>query len=231
VGLLIAAAFLIRSPLGVTAVVIIAAAALVGWRRSTLAAGTALRHGGLLVLVTAAVLTPWTARNIAAYGRPVFADTKSGVNLWMFNRPPDAPGWPDLSGLNEAERDAHFRALALENIVRHPGWFTRTTLRRIAQYWWPVPRRVGTPLHWLGIGLYMAVTALALVGLVLLGQRLWQWGPEWLIAAGVVTAWGLSALSAVGLRHRLTAEPLLIVCAALGLGSIIAAWTARRERA
>jgi hypothetical protein len=229
VGLLIGAAFLLRSPMGVTAIVVAAAAGLVGAKRGRLTASAALRQGTVLAVMAAATLTPWVARNALAYGRFVPSDTKSGVNLWMFNRPPEAPGWPDVSGLNEAQRDAHFRARAAENIVQHPVRFARATLVRMLKYWWPVPRRVSTPLHWIGIGMYAAATLLALAGLVILAGRLPTFGPEWLVVAGVVVAWGLSALTAVGLRHRLTAEPLLMVCAAVGLGAAIAAGTARRH--
>jgi 4-amino-4-deoxy-L-arabinose transferase-like glycosyltransferase len=228
VGLLIGAAFLLRSPLGVTAIVVAAAAGLVGAKRGRLTASAALRQGTVLAVVAAATLTPWVARNASAYGRLLLSDSKSGVNLWVANRPPEAPEWPDVSHLNEAERDAHFRARAAENIVRSPGWFAHATLVRMLRYWWPVPWPVSTPLHWIGIGLYAAGTLLALAGLAVLARRLPAHGPEWLVLAGVVAAWGLSALTAVGLRHRLAAEPLLMVCAALGLGAAIAARTARR---
>jgi MYXO-CTERM domain-containing protein len=125
--------------------------------------------------------------------------------------------------LNEAERDAHFRGLALQNIARNPEWFAGVTVRRVLRYWWPVPHRTVNVVQWVGVGAYTLATVLAMLGLLLLVRRRRRSGPEWLVVTGVTVAWGLSSLSAVGLRHRLTGEPLLMVCAGLALATLLMA--------
>jgi len=230
-GLLVGAAFLVRSPLGLMALAVNGAALLVRWKRHAGEARSLLQQAGVALAAAAVVLAPWVARNEARYDRFVLSDTKAGVNLWAFNRPPEAPGWPNVDHLNEAERDAHFRALARRNIARYPGWFAATTFSRALRYWWPVPRRAVNAVHWIGVGVYTVATLLAMLGVVLLLRRLRRFGPEWLVAAGVAVTWGLSTITAVGLRHRLTGEPLLMVCAGLALATLLVArWPALERR-
>jgi hypothetical protein len=220
-GLLIGAAFLVRSPLGLMGLAVSGVALLVRWKRGAGETRSLLQQAAVALVTAAVVLAPWVARNQARYDRFVLSDTKSGVNLWAFNRPPEAPGWPNVDRLNEAERDAHFRQLARRNITRYPGWFTATTLSRALRYWWPVPRRAVNLVHWAGVAVYTLATLLAMLGLILLFRRLRRFGPEWLVVTGVAVSWGLSALTAVGLRHRLTGEPLLMVCAGLALATLL----------
>lgn len=213
---------LVRSPLGPQSLAI-GAAALLGAALAHAATRRQLvRQAALGILAGLVVTTPWIARNWVRYDRFLPTDSKSGVNLWMFNRPDEAPGWPALGRLNEAQRDVAFRSLALQNIRDYPGWFARRTLARAVQFWSPVPRRIGTPVAWLGVLLYGGVTALGLAGLVLLAVNARSAPASWPVLAAFAVGWALSAMTAVGLRHRLTVEPLIVVGAGVALAAAIA---------
>jgi len=220
-GAMIGTGFLVRSPLGLMALgCVVGALAVHGarraWRPALVGAGAAL---AAMVLV----LTPWTVRNFVHYDRFMPADSKSGVNLWMFNLPPGVtPRWDEIGQLGEGEADALYRERALDNIKGNLGWFIGETSSRAVRFWWPVPRRLGTPLHWLGVAAYTALTFAALAGvLALLLRALMGDGGALVVVMPLVIGWGLMAITAVGLRHRLTVEPLLLICAGTFLCTFI----------
>ncbi len=226
-GGLVGLGFLVRSPLGLMG---ISAVIAVTWLRAAEHGPRgALRHIAAAALSAAIVMAPWTARNWVRYDRFLPADTKSGVNLWMYNRPPGVAGWADITGMNEGEVDAMYRERAWQNLREHPGWFARTTLARGARYWWPVPRNAGTLPHWAGLVAYAVITTSALIGMAILVGRLSGPHPAWLVLAPFSVGWGLMAITATGLRHRLTVEPLMVVGAAVGIVFVISA--ARKARA
>jgi hypothetical protein len=94
----------------------------------------------LLVVATAAVVAPWTARNVRVYGRFVLVASEGGVTFWTGNHPL-ARGEGDLAanpavkaaelefrrrheGLpGEALEPLYYRE-ALEHIRANPGWWT-----------------------------------------------------------------------------------------------------------
>lgn len=225
-GALAGVGFLVRSPLGFMCVATLAAAAVVVARGRGRAAAIRPVLVGAATLVL--VITPWAVRNGIQYGAFVPTDTKSGVNLWMYNRPPGSEGWAATDTLNEAQVDRLYRRRALANIAAHPGGFARTTAMRAVRYWWPVPRRIPTLVHGVGVAGYALVTVLGGVGLAVLLRRLPDFGAAWMVVAPVLVGWVLMAITATGLRHRLTAEPLLVVCAVVGW-SAAATW--RKHRA
>ncbi len=225
-GGLVGLGFLVRSPLGLMG---ISAVIAVTWLRAAEHGPRgALRYIAAAALSAAIVMAPWTARNWVRYDRFVPADTKSGVNLWMYNRPPGAAGWAEIAGMNEGDVDAMYRDRALRNIREHPGWFARATVARGARYWWPVPRNAATLAHWAGVVAYAIITTSALLGMAILVGRLSGPHPAWLVLAPFSVGWGLMAITTTGLRHRLTAEPLMVVGAAVGIVFMISA--ARKAR-
>ena len=226
-GLFVGTAFLVRSPLGLMGATVATVVVLLLARRQ--GAARALQQISIAAVSAAVVMAPWTARNWVQYHRFLPLDTKSGVNLWMYNRPPGTAGWTDITGMNEGEVDAMYRRRARQNLVEHPGWFARTTLARGLLFWWPVPRSVGTPAHWAGVGLYAGITACTLLGIVILIRGLPSQEPNWLVLLPLLVGWGLMAITTSGLRHRLTVEPLIVLGAAQGIVFLVS--TARDRRA
>ena len=223
-GLLVGAGFLLRSPLGLMGVSVVLAVTLIRLHKER--NPRPIRHILIAAFTGALLVGPWAVRNWVHFHRILPSDTKSGVNLWMYNRPPGAGGWANTEGMNEGEIDAMYRSRALQNIRDHPGWFARSTLARSVSYWWPVPRSLPTPLHWVGVAVYGTVTLCSALGFVIMMTRPRR-GPDWLVVTPFLVGWGLMAVTATGLRHRLTIEPLMVVGATLALIYIV---SAARER-
>ncbi len=146
----------------------------------------------------------------------------------MFNLPPGVtPRWDEIGRVNEGEADTLYRGRAFDNIKGNFGWFVGETAARAVRFWWPVPGQMRTPLHWLGVTAYVVVTLAALVGLLALALRaLMGDGSASVVVIPLAIGWGLMAVTAVGLRHRLTVEPLLLVCA----GTLLSVVVERRIR-
>lgn len=221
-GLAVGVGFLVRSPLGLMGTGCVIAAFLIrgrfsrSWKPSLKGLATSL-------VTVALVLTPWTIRNYAHFGRFMPTDTKSGINIWMFNLPPGVTdGWDEIGVIDEGQADVLYFRRARDNIGRHFGWWAKETATRALRFWWPVPRQMRTPLHWIGVGLYTTLTLAALAGTILLVVR--GVGGEqraWILLVPMVVGWGLMAITAVGLRHRLTVEPLLMISAGMLLGMLL----------
>jgi 4-amino-4-deoxy-L-arabinose transferase-like glycosyltransferase len=238
-GVAVGVGGLVRSPLafiGVTAAAAAVVAALRGAPRLSVRA--VLPHVLAVILGAAVVVAPWAARNWVQYRHVVPFDTKSGPGLYQFNHSGQPIGWsaqevaPDppvtpLPGLNEAAAAAHYRKLALRYAGSEPLRFTANSAIRAVRFWWPVPRRVGTPVLWPGVLLYGVFSLLALVGVWLLLRSPGSATARWPLAAALLAGWLLAALSAAGLRHRLTLEPLLVLAASLAAVQIARAWVAR----
>ncbi|NLW94281.1 MAG: glycosyltransferase family 39 protein [Chlamydiae bacterium] len=112
------------------------------------------RRGALLLLVAAAALAPWTARNALRYGRFVPLDTYGGYNF-LFGNNPAATGRQEPSMLPELgetvwrkwrieEEDGRSRAVVVcpegaaagyragaRFIAAHPGGFLRLGIRKL----------------------------------------------------------------------------------------------------
>ena len=195
-------------------------------------------HLAVALVAFAACMAPWAARNERVFHAFVPFDTKAGAALWLFDHPSPAPwrevwdGAPDpepppgpVPGLNEAQADRHFQALALDYVRSRPLTFAGVSALRLAlelvpvpRYWgrWPVVRGVAAAL-------YLVLTWLALAGLWRV-RRL----AEGRALIGIVAGWMLMmAFTAVGLRHRLAAEWAFTAAAGLALAAL-RPWAAPR---
>jgi 4-amino-4-deoxy-L-arabinose transferase-like glycosyltransferase len=101
--------------------------------------GITLAVGGALLVVGL-----WTARNYAAFGSFVFVSSNSGENLLLGNSEhtlPNAGTNVDISSyyeqtleMDEVERDAFYRAQALEYIREHPARAARLYGLKVLNY-------------------------------------------------------------------------------------------------
>ena len=226
-GAAAAAASLTRSPafyaLGLMVALSLPGSGL-AWRRAAGQLAAAL-------LVFAICVAPWAARNERVFHEFVPLDTKAGASLWLNNHPSGAPwrevwdGAPDpspapgpVAGLNEAEADRHFGALATGYVRDQPLTFAGVSLLRLGlalvpvpRDWqrWVVPRAAATAL-------YVALTWLALVGLWRVRGK-----PAGRALIGIVVGWLLMmACTAVGLRHRLAAEWAVTIAAGVAAAGL-----------
>lgn len=193
------------------------------------------------LVVFAACVAPWAARNARVFHAFVPFDTKAGAGLWLNNHPAPHPwqevwaGEPDpepplipVPGLNEAQADRHFRELALDYVGRQTLTFAGVSALRLALELVPVPRYWG---RWVAVraaaaALYLALTWLALAGLWRVRRQ-----PAGRALIGIAGGWLLMmACTAVGLRHRLAAEWAFTLAAGVALAAL-PAWAARRASA
>jgi hypothetical protein len=126
-----------------------------------------------------------------------------------------------VSGLNEAQAEAHFRHLAIDYVSSDPAAFVGVSAMRLGLALVPVPRYWGRwPLVRLAsTAIYIAVTWLALYGLWLARRSV-----AGRALGGFVLAWLLMmSLTAAGLRHRLAAEWAFTVAAGVSLAAVSAA--------
>ncbi len=132
------------------------------------------------LIVFAACVAPWAARNERVFHSFVPLDTKAGAALWLNNHPSNAPwrevwdGAPDphpapgpVPGLNEAEADRYFGELATGYVRDQPLTFAGVSAFRLALALVPVPRdwRRWVVPRAAATALYIALTWLALAGL------------------------------------------------------------------
>ena len=257
-GALLGALALVRPEyLGVTAllaVVVFAAGARAGWRRS-------LGAAAIMLLAALFAVAPWTLRNAEALGRFVPISTGGGQVLFAGTYLP-SDGNPERVGAEVVARHPELfgpdavRRLRLEQILarlaadRYPDLETDQALSKMGgeqlwddlgedplgyggflatkvwRLWGHGPRAVmGAPGWEL---FHWAVVALGLLGLgVLVRRRRWEAA---VLATVFLAITALSALLVASPRRVLVMLPLLAACAGVGAAWAGAAWRERRRR-
>ncbi len=161
---------------------------------------------GLFFAVLAACLAPWTIRNWLAYQRFILLDTTLGVNLYQHNTDlTRTQVYSDLMRIsNPGDRESYGVSRAIEWIVGHPRQFALRALDRL-RYSWTVDRyrewgiylrsRFPAVASWVqtifasvGTVWYLALTALAAVGLGLVKGSSYRTMTILLIAGQTATA-------------------------------------------
>ncbi|MEM6370826.1 MAG: glycosyltransferase family 39 protein [Myxococcota bacterium] len=147
--------------------------------------GRAIWSTGTSVVLSLALIAPWSIRNHQAFGHFVLISANGGAVLWMGNNPESQGNYMPLpervSHLNDAERDSFLREEAMAHIKERPGLFIRRCLNRLRATWdretigvaWNpglptaslMPIRIISSLYWWIVG------ALGLVGFVLWIRR------------------------------------------------------------
>lgn len=203
------------------------------------------RVAGALV-VMAVLITPWTLRNIAAFGKPVMISTNFGPNLWMGNNPETTGGYQELPDLEEKLPEAvmatRLRQEATEYILSDPAGFLIRTIRKafmlheretIAIAWnnRGLEYRLGNPdplfLKIIATGYWYLVLAGALAGLAVLSAR----SGTRMVFHPFVLVWlyftGVHAVIVAGDRYHIPAIPFI---AMLGAIAATQAWTVLKNR-
>jgi 4-amino-4-deoxy-L-arabinose transferase-like glycosyltransferase len=200
---------------------------------------------GLGLLLTAAILLPWAARNARALGTWVWLTTNGGITQYDGWNPVATgaadqsfvqdPALAELAALGEVERDRAYADLARRAVREHwlarPADLARLTRHKIARTWSPIPlssQYGGNRLYVMaGLAFALPVALLALLGAAAgplpVRVRLWL-----LLPALYLTL--VHALSVGSLRYRMPAEPLLAVLAGAGVAMLVARWRAWSSR-
>jgi hypothetical protein len=228
-GLILAASTLVRPSAAPLAIVLGTLGSFVA-RPNDRAAGAfrprwPLPVGATMLLLTAAVLTPWAYRNSWVVGQWVWTTTNAGVTAYDgFN--PDATGasdqsvltrLPQLRSMNELERSEYLAARAQRFAMENPKRAMELALAKAARTWSPIPLSAEYRdwRYWLVSFVYtVPFDLLVLLGLVRGSLR--RSAKMWLLAPAVYFT--LVHMASVGsLRYRVPIEPILAVLAAAGL--------------
>jgi hypothetical protein len=185
----------------------------------------------VFVAAAAAIVTPWTLRNVAEYGRFVLVATEGGVTFWTGNHP-RARGEGDLAAnphlklesqalrrqhpeLSEEAMEPVYYREALGWIRSHPIDWARLEIRKA--FYLVVPIGPSYTLHsrlYYGASVlsYGLVLPLALVGLVRLGHRRSRTPGLWLLAGSAIAT---CLIFFPQERFRIPViDPALVICAA-----------------
>jgi 4-amino-4-deoxy-L-arabinose transferase-like glycosyltransferase len=177
----------------------------------------------LMLVLTAAVLFPWAARNRVLLGSWVWTATDAGITRYDgFN--PDATGasnqsyvayMPWTRDMSEVARSRYWGQLADDWIRAHPAQSLSLALIKIGRTWSPMPlsSEYGSRRIYVIVGLCYGVTldVLVLAGLWLGGVG----GPaKRMLLLPAIYFTVAAALSVGSLRYRIPAEPPMAILAA-----------------
>ncbi|MFB3895972.1 MAG: ArnT family glycosyltransferase [bacterium] len=201
---------------------------------------SAIRNGRLrsiliVVLVAAAIVSPWTIRNYLVFHRLVLVRTMFGMNLWQGNNPmatgtntlPDGRPMFDFPkeyynlAITEPDRDQILLNTAKQYMIEHPGETCRLFLKKCYYFWWFPPNNIVTPAAAKYANLMRIPFALLLI-LVLIGTRFAIKHKKylvlsifWLLFLNYMLVYGITHFG--HFRYRAPVEPLLLILAAFGL--------------
>ncbi len=205
---------------------------------------------GVAVVVFAAALSPWVARNYMVHGAFVVGPTRGGVNLWMRNNPhalalergelwasPEAIGrtlrrtdllsYPSFGAAGEVERDRMLTERMSSFLRANPGYFARLCGLRFVSLIKPYgPQVQGTFPKIVVTAAYIAAFGFGVAGFAASWRR--GVGRAALPLALVFVFYLVyHALIHGGVRYRLPADVCLLLYAGLG---VVAAGAARGKR-
>jgi 4-amino-4-deoxy-L-arabinose transferase-like glycosyltransferase len=189
-----------------------------------------------LVVGALAVIAPWTARNVAHYGRFVLIASEGGLTFWTGNHrlstgEGDMAANPAIKldyleirrqhpGATQEQLEPIFYREAFRTIESAPVWWVRLLAKKFFYLWVPIGRS-----YTLHSRLYYVVTLVsyallvpfALGGLVRLVRGPSQPWALWMLGFSTVA---LSVLFICTERYRIPViDPVLIVCAAAWFAS------------
>ena len=175
--------------------------------------------GCVFLVMTAAVIAPWTIRNYAVFRQFVLLETKGGVNFWLGNSPYTPPDFirnvwkvgvrePILGALpaDEVQRDRTAYALGMAYVTHEPATFMARMPVKFADLWGfernlsDVAEETGPGRGWnspsklaadafAGV-MYVAVMIAAIFGLTLGPNRVrTNEGPPWKLFFGCFIAY------------------------------------------
>lgn len=187
-----------------------------------------------IVFGVALMVLPWTARNIATYGRFVLIASDGGVTFWTGNHPL-SPGEGDLAanpelkrlnvelrrqhaGLTEEELEPIYYREAFAFIRNHPGQWLWLLVKKVFYTWVPIgpSYRLHSPLYfWGSVIPYCAVLPFAVLGSI----RLWRTRRQpWTLWSMGVAALLVFVIFIPQERFRIpVVDPTLIICAGVQL--------------
>jgi 4-amino-4-deoxy-L-arabinose transferase-like glycosyltransferase len=170
-------------------------------------------------------MAPWVIRNQLTFGAPILTTTKLGYNLFKYYHPQMTADqtvatvpFPEMDGLNEPQREALMRNLAIGFITADPGrtaWFMANKL--VLLFKLTPSNEVNRQYALISLASYGALLPFMAAGLIMAIRR----GPRfWPLVAYVLFSVATKAAVFAGIRLRMQIEPFLIILAALALETV-----------
>ncbi len=196
-----------------------------------------------LVCCALLVVSPWTIRNAIVFHAFIPVSTNSGMNLLLGNcenAGPDSGANVDIRhydaeaiGMNEAQADNHYQRCAKQWIMQHPGAAARLYVLKVLNYF-NFRNRLAVPSEGdAGKDAVLFLSYYALLGAAvargLMARRFPLSSTEWLCYGIYFGNAFLSAIFFTRIRFRVPFDALLIVCVAILVGQVRAAWLSRRH--
>jgi hypothetical protein len=190
------------------------------------------------------IIVPWTLRNYRAFGTFVPLNTNSGYAFFWGNHPiygthfvgilpDDGPSYQDLipkelRHLNEAELDKALLKKGIGFVLDDPVRYILLSLSRTREYFkfWPSPES-GTISNLSRVGSFGILLPFMLFGLYVAAKRLWypthgdQRASIVLLLLFATFYTLIHLLTWALIRYRLPVDAVLVIFAALGIGSLI----------
>jgi len=201
------------------------------------------------LLVLAALILPWTARNYRVFGRFVPLNTNAGFAFFWANHPiygtnfvgilpPEGPSYqdlipPELRGLDEAALDQALLREGLRFVVKDPLRYALLSLSRAKEYFkfWPSPQS-SLVSNIARVGSFGLCLPLILYGLWLsaVSRRKSQPSAVTLLWLFVAVYTVIHLLSWALIRYRLPVDAVLLVFAGSAVAHLWERLTQRRKR-
>jgi len=195
----------------------------------------------VMVLVMAAVVSPWIIRNYRIHHAFLLNSTDSGQALYINNNPDSFKDDPsgvayyykpeEFSNMGELETNRTLAGRAIEFIKKNPVTYIKYVGRRLLNFWRPFPHRIsgpGQPYSAMHVAASAAYTiplfALALAGFFM---SLKNWKKLSLLYFFMIYYCGTHVLVRATIRYRMPVEPYLILFASYGLWML---WTKLKDK-
>jgi len=184
----------------------------------------ALKISLIITAMVVMVLSPWIARNYTKFNRFVPFSTTGSVTFWEGNNPQNFNGgpchyFPNMTGMNEIERDTYLKKETMKVIKENPKRFFILSRLKFKRFWniklntddvrYASPRNNLISMFTFGPVLFLFIPGL----LLSLGYR-----KNFVFIYGFIFCVMLINLIFVSsLRYRLPIEPYLIIFASYSL--------------
>lgn len=181
---------------------------------------------------------PWTVRNYLVFNKVIFSQTTKWESFWVGNNPEATGGHYRTDGttvlehkpdemqaeINASESELKdgeiYKKYAFKYIKEQPGNFIKGLFFKAIHFWWFYPQTglFYPKLYMIGYKImYSVLLLLTIIGLVICYlKRLWQ--P--IMVFPVLLVLGINAVHAInfmGMRHRWTVEPVMLMFASVAI--------------
>lgn len=187
----------------------------------------ALKNSLIILVIMFVILSPWITRNYMLFGKFVPLSTTGGWTFWEGNNPwnktggpcQPLPGVPEISNMNEVERDAFLKAKTVEEIKKDPKRIFRLSVKKFFRFWniklnTTDPNYSSPRNNILSILSFGPVLMLSIIGFI---SSFWNKKNLIFIYLLIFYIMSINLIFVSSIRYRLPIEPYLIIFASYAI--------------